>query len=283
MTKGWDDLSEVAVHKDTKEECNLLLVDGVNVAFRYLQRKNFDNYTEDYIRTITSLGRSYNAKRIICCFDSGASSYRKSIFPEYKQNRKIERSVEEQERFTAFFNCLTATIEELPFEHYKFKGIEADDLIAYFSTNLNKKYQHTWIISSDRDLFQLLNDKVSIFNLYSRKEITVDSILEQYSLSPKEYSYARMIEGDSGDGINGIEGIGPKRSAALIQEYGDIYTLISALPLKGKSKYIMNLNSGAEVLKRNEQLINLLDYLDRAIDFSDATINSMLTKAIERT
>jgi DNA polymerase-1 len=139
------------------------------------------------------------------------------------------------------------------------------------------------IISSDRDLFQLLNDKVSIFNLYSRKEITVNSILEQYSLSPKEYSYARMIEGDSGDGINGIDGIGPKRSAALIQEYGDIYTLISALPLKGKSKYIVNLNSGAEVLKRNEQLINLLDYLDRAIDFSDATINNMLTKAIERT
>jgi 5'-3' exonuclease len=282
MTKGWDDLSEIAVQREVKEGNNLLLVDGVNLAFRYLQRKNFDNYSEDYIRTINSLAKSYNAKRVICCFDSGASSYRKAIFPEYKQNRKIQRSEEEQERFTAFFNCLSTTIEELPFEHYKFKGIEADDLIAYFAVKISNKYEHTWIVSSDRDLFQLLTPKVSIFNLYSRKEITVDSLLEQYSLSPREYSYARMIEGDAGDGVPGIEGIGPKRSTALILEYGDITSLISALPIKGKAKYITNLNEGIETLKRNERLINLVDYLELAIDFSDTTINDMLTKAIER-
>ena len=284
MSTQWNDLAELVSVREMKEQSNnLLLVDGVNLAFRYLQRKNYSNYTDDYIRTVTSLGNSYGAKRIICCFDSGASAYRKQLFPEYKQNRKIERTEEEQERFTQFFNCLTDTVDALPFEHYKFKGIEADDIIAYFTKNLSDKYDHTWIISSDRDLFQLMKHNISIFNMYSRKEITKDSLLETYGVSPREYSYARMIEGDSGDGIGGVEGIGPKRSIALIKEYKNIDNLISSLPLKGRAKYIQNLNNSVEVLKRNEKLINLLDYTSEVIDSVEKRdlIQDMLNKALK--
>lgn len=283
MVTNWDDLAELVQAKQTVHELDgLLLVDGVNLAFRYLQRKNYNNFTEDYIRTVTSLGKSYNAKRIICCYDSGASAYRKSIYPEYKQNRKVERSEEEQERFNEFFNCLSDTIDALPFEHYKFKGIEADDLIAYFTKKLSSKYAHTWIISSDRDLYQLLKDNVSIFNMYSRREITLEYLLDEFGLSPKEYSYARMIEGDAGDGISGVEGIGPKRSIALVKEYKTINNLISKLPLSGKAKYIQNLNSSVAILERNEKLINLLDYVDEVINSVEKheLIQEMLTKAV---
>ena len=284
MSTQWNDLAELVSVKEMKEQTNnLLLVDGVNLAFRYIQRKNYNNYTDDYIRTVTSLGNSYGARRIICCFDSGASAYRKQLFPEYKQNRKVERTEEEQERFTQFFNCLTDTIDALPFEHYKFKGIEADDIIAYFTKNLSDKYDHTWIISSDRDLFQLMKHNISIFNMYSRKEITKDSLLEAHGVCPREYSYARMIEGDTGDGINGVEGIGPKRSIALIKEYKNIDNLISSLPLKGGAKYIKNLNNSVEILKRNEKLINLLDYTSEVIcsvEKSDL-IKDMLNTALK--
>jgi 5'-3' exonuclease len=284
MATNWDDLAELTEAKAMAENNNnLLLVDGVNLAFRYLQRKNYNNYTDDYIRTITSLGKSYGAKRIICCFDAGASAYRKAMYPEYKQNRKIERSEEEQERFTEFFNCLTDTIDALPFEHYKFKGIEADDVIAYFTKNLSPKYDHTWIISSDRDLFQLLKPNVSIFNMYSRKEIDIDYLDSEYGLTPREYSYARMIEGDAGDGITGVEGIGPKRSIALIKEYKTIQNLISSLPIAGKAKYIQNLNKSLDILQRNEKLINLLDYIDVVIGSVEKQelIEEMLTKALK--
>lgn len=283
MVTNWDDLAELVQAKQVAQELdNLLLIDGVNLAFRYLQRKNFDNFTDDYIRTVTSLGKSYNAKRIICCFDSGASAYRKAIFPEYKLNRKVERSEEEQERFTAFFDCLSETIDALPFEHFKFKGIEADDLIAYFVKHLSPKHTHTWIVSSDRDLFQLLRDNVSIFNIYSRREIDVIYLDTEFGLSPREYSYARMIEGDSGDGISGVDGIGPKRSISLIKEYKTIDNLISNLPLPGKSKYIQNLNKSVDILQRNEKLINLVDYIDeiiRSVEKQDL-IYDMLEKAI---
>jgi 5'-3' exonuclease len=91
-----------------------------------------------------------------------------------------------------------------------------------------------------------------------------------------------MIEGDSGDGISGVEGIGPKRSIALIKEYKTIGNLISSLPISGRSKYIQNLNQSVPILQRNEKLINLLDYTDeiiRSVEKQDL-IFDMLEKAI---
>ena len=266
MTSTWNDLA--VLEQGKLEENNLLLVDSNNVAFRYLHRPNYDNFSQEYIRTISSLGKSYSAARTICCFDVGASSYRKTIYPGYKQNRKVERTEEEQLRFTAFFNCLKETTEILPYEHLKFKGIEADDLITYLVLNLKDKYDNIWIVSSDRDLFQLLDHNVHIFNLFSRKEITIDSLYENYGLEPAEYLFSRIIEGDKSDGINGIEGIGPKRSQGLVKEYKTLDNLISSLPLKGRSKYIQNLNEGVETLKLNKQLMDLTAHLEDAISMS---------------
>ena len=267
MSTAWNDLAELETVKEQKESANnLVLFDSTNLSFRYLQRKNYDNYVDDYIRTVTSIANSYNASRVICLFDAGASAYRKSIFPEYKNNRKVERTPEEQERFTKFFNCLNDVIDALPFEYYKLKGLEADDMIAYFVQHLKHKYNHVWIISSDRDLYQLLDENVSQFSIFSRKEVTLETLQEKYSMSPKEYMFSRIIEGDKGDNIYGIEGIGPKRSQALVKEYETLENLVKAIPLKGRAKYIQNLNAGKETLLLNEQLINLLDYIDAAID-----------------
>jgi 5'-3' exonuclease len=119
--------------------------------------------------------------------------------------------------------------------------------------------------------------------MYSRKEIDLQYLQDEFGLSPREYSYARMIEGDAGDGISGVDGIGPKRSIALIKEYKNIQNLISSLPLVGKAKYIQNLNSSVDILKRNEKLINLLDYIDEVITSVEKQdlIEEMLTKALK--
>jgi 5'-3' exonuclease len=84
-------------------------------------------------------------------------------------------------------------------------------------------------------------------------------------ITPSEFMLSRIIEGDKSDNIIGIEGIGPKRAQALAKEYKTLDNLLAALPIKGKSQYISNLNAGRDTLIRNEQLINLKKYCETAI------------------
>lgn len=270
MSKGWDDLSELLVAKDeaTRDRTNLLLIDGNNLAYRYFNRPNYSNYTDEYIKTIDSLGKSYDAKKIICTFDS-RSAYRKAIYPEYKANRDIlkeQQTEEEKARYDAFFECLNDTIDRIPFEYYRFRGVEADDLIAYIARK--NTYPLTWIVSSDRDLYQLLSSKVKIFNIFSRKEITEETLKETLGLTPREYMMTKVIEGDTGDNVIGIDGIGIKRATGLIQKYGSLQGVIDAIPIKGKAQYIKNLNAGKDKLILNERLVNL-DYHELSLTYSD--------------
>ena len=276
-TKGWDDLSELEnnyvpelIHH--KDKNNLLIVDGTNVAFRYLNRPIYAEYEEDYLRTVESLADSYSANRVIVCFDISSSGYRKEIHPEYKANRKVERTEEEQEKFNRFFNCLHRISDNIPFESYKFKGIEADDLICYISDNLSNEYDHTWIVSSDKDLYQLLSPTTSIFNLFGKgdkREVTMEFLQQELEMTPEEFLMAKIIQGDKSDNIAGIAGVGAVRSKKFVKEYGTLDKLIKALPLSGRSQYISNLNKGKDKLILNEKLISLSKYNNDAINKAD--------------
>ncbi len=264
MTKSWSDLEDVKTEYDDFQ--NLLVVDGNNVSYRYIQRANYDSYEEDFKRTISSLARSYKAKRTIVCFDFGKSYYRSQLHDTYKGTRKKAETEEEIEHAEKFFAVLNRLPEELDEEVLKFRGIEADDTIAYITQNVSPRYNHTWIVSSDKDIIQLVDDNISIFNIFSRKEITKQYLQDELQLTPSEFMLSRIIEGDKGDNIIGIEGIGPKRAQTLAREYKTLDKLVAALPIKGKSQYIANLNAGKNTLIRNETLINLKRYHQTAIE-----------------
>ena len=101
--------------------------------------------------------------------------------------------------------------------------------------------------------------------MFSRREITKQTLEEDFEMTPDEYLLSRIIEGDKSDNILGIEGIGPKRAQGLAKEYKTLNKLIDNLPIKGKSKYITNLNAGKDILLRNEKLINLKGYNKDAV------------------
>lgn len=265
MSKSWSDLAELENDKQTAYN-NLLLIDGNNVSYRYIQRANYNSYTDDYKRTISSLAKSYEAEKTYVCFDFGKSYYRMSLLEDYKGTRKKPETEEEVKHFEQFFEVLNNLPEELAETSLKFRGIEADDLITYLTSTEIEKYEHIWIVSSDKDLIQLVSNKISIFNIFSRKEITADSLFEDLNLTPEEFMLSRIIEGDKSDNIIGITGIGPKRAQALAKEYSTLDNLLNALPIKGKAQYIMNLNAGKERLIRNEKLINLRRYCQDALE-----------------
>lgn len=264
MTKSWNDLADLQ-EPDYSTYNNLLIIDANNLSYRWLQRPNYDSFGADFIRTIQSLSKSYEAARTIVCFDFGKSYYRMDMHEEYKGTRKKPKEEEEIKKYEAFFAVLNDLPDELDEEVLKFRGVEADDLLAWITQNVSDRYDHTWIVSSDKDLIQLVDDNVSIFNIFGRKEVTKQSLFDDLGLVPSEFMLSRIIEGDKSDNIIGIEGIGPKRAQTLAKEYKTLNDLIEALPIKGRSKYIQNLNAGIDTLVRNEKLINLKKYCVDAI------------------
>lgn len=264
MTKEWSDLAELETAQKNSAN-SLLILDGNNVSYRYLQRKNYNNFKDDYIRTVESLSKSYGAERTIVCFDFGKSYYRSSMFEAYKGNRTKPKDPAEAERYDDFFDCLNSIPESLPCEYYKFRGVEADDLITYLIKNVSVQFEKTWVVTSDRDMYQLLSDTVSIFNIFTRKEIDLEYFYEQYELTPEEYLLARILEGDKGDNIDGIPGIGPKRSQTLAKKYKNLDKILYALPIEGTTKYIKALNESKDIIVRNEKLMDLKRYNKQAI------------------
>ena len=261
---------------------NLLIVDGLNIAFRWKHQGVLD-FKYDYIRTVESLAKSYNAGQIIVLADGG-SSWRKEIFPEYKANRKekyaeqTEQEAKEFEMFMAeFTNTLTLIREKYPV--FQFRGVEADDIAAYIVKEFD--YDDCWLISSDKDWDLLISDKVSRFSTVTRKETTIHNWDEHYDFEIPDYITFKCLTGDKGDNVPGIPGVGPKRAVQLMQQYGDVFDIYNSCPIDGKYKYIQNLNENAEQLLINVELMDLLTYCDMAIGKENTeVINTTLKRVL---
>ena len=248
---------------------NLLIVDGLNIAFRW-KHQGVTDFKYDYARTIESLAKSYNAGTIIITADGG-SSYRKAILPEYKANRKekyAEQTPQEEKEFAMFMAEFSNTLTLLKEKHtvLQFKGVEADDIAAYISMNLDKfNFDECWMISSDRDWDLLINDKVSRFSTVTRKETTVHNWDEHYDFEIEDYITFKCLTGDKGDNVPGIPGVGPKRAVQLMEQYGTVFDIYDSCPIEGKYKYIQSLNENAEQLLMNVELMDLVTYSEEAI------------------
>ena len=245
---------------------NLLIVDGLNVAFRW-KHQNILDFKYDYIRTIESLAKSYNAGTIIVCADGG-SSYRKEIYPEYKANRKerfadqTEQEAKEFEMFMAEFSD-TLTLIKKKYPVFHFRGVEADDIAAYITQSA--EYDDCWLISSDKDWDLLISDKVSRFSTVTRKETTVHNWDEHYDFEIEDYITFKCLTGDKGDNVPGVPGVGPKRAVQLMEQYGTVFDIYDACPIDGRYKYIQAVNENAEQLLTNVELMDLVTYCEDAI------------------
>lgn len=251
------------------ENNSVMLVDGLNLAFRW-KHSGAKEFVDAYIRTVESLAKSYKCSKTIICSDFGSSSYRRNIFPEYKGNREelranqTEKEAEDFKDFIEEFNNALAHLEIIGYTVLKYKKVEADDIIAYICGNMkNFDIEKIWIISSDKDLDLLINDKVSRFSYVTRKEITINDW--PYDVEPDMYMTYKCLTGDKGDNVPGVPGIGPKRATQIIEQYGDVFDICSQIPLPGKQKFIESLNSMENQLLTNVELMDLVTFCEEAI------------------
>ena len=266
----------ITFKKATESNNTLLIVDALNLAFRY-KHSGATDFATDYIRTVDSLKKSYKASHVIIACDQGSSSYRKALSPEYKQNRKDKQETQtdaEKAAFELFFEDFLATIEMIKdstsYPVLKFQGVEADDIAAYIVSQKSKlSTDDIWLISSDRDWDLLVQPGVSRFSYVTRKEVTLDNWNTHYDFEPEDYISIKCLTGDTGDNVAGVPGIGPKRAVSLVSEYGSTYDIIANIPLAGKYKYIQELNNCKDTLMLNYQLMDLVTHCEEAIGQSN--------------
>jgi len=261
---------------------NLLIVDGLNLAFRY-KYANKKQFADEYINTVQSLARSYEAKDIIVLGDGG-SIYREAIYADYKGNRKelrAKQTEQEEQDFKDFleeFNKTFRILDEICYT-FRYKGVEADDIAAYIVVKHHKEYEHTWLISSDKDWDLLIKPDVSRFSYVTRKEITLENWNTHYSYEQEDHISVKVLMGDKGDNVPGVSGVGIKRAESLVKAYGSAYDIYSMLPIDSKYKYIQNLNEFGDRLLTNYELMDLETYCGEAIgenlDDLDATLEEL--------
>jgi 5'-3' exonuclease len=267
-------------------EKTLMIVDALNLAFRY-KHSGARDFAQDYIRTVDSLAKSYKAQYVIIAADQGSSSYRKNIYPNYKQNRKDkfdQQTEAEKLEFELFFEDFTETLELIS-ERYpvlRFQGVEADDIAAYIVGKKRKlPIDQIWLMSSDKDWDLLIKPGVGRFSYVTRKEVTWDTWQDHYAFEPEQYVHVKCLMGDSGDNVPGVPGVGPKRAQQLVEEYGTTWDIINSIPISGRYKYIEAINQSKQQLELNYQLMDLVTYCQDAIGTEYCKqIDEILTKCL---
>ena len=270
----------------TETEPNtVMIVDALNLAFRY-KHSGERNFLASYVRTVESLKKSYKADKVIIACDSGSSSYRKNLLPSYKENRKDKfelQTEEEAQAFKDFFDDFNKVMEyyekESNYPTFRFNKTEADDIAAYIIKRRKSFGISTaWLISSDRDWDLLVVPGVNRFSYVTRKEVTNENWKDHYDCEPEDYISIKCLQGDTGDNVPGVPGIGPVKAAGLVKQYGTTYDIIDSLPISSKYKYIANLNAfGADNLYLNYKLMDLVEFCDEALGEENcAIINAKL-------
>ena len=255
----------------------VLIIDGLNLAFRWKARPTSFNpepeqqpFADEYLQVVKSLSKSYKAGKVIIACDAG-SSWRRDIYPEYKQNRRDKQLTQteyEKQVFEDFIQEFNSAIDRTSASKWlilRYPGVEADDIAAYICKIAGRHNKNVWLVSSDKDWNLLVDTHVSQFSYVTRKEYTYDNWDEHYDFSLDEYISIKCLQGDLGDNVRGVDAIGPKRALTLVKQYGSAMDIAESIPIPGKSVYIKNLNESKDIILRNYMLMDLKSYCEDAI------------------
>ena len=176
-------------------------------------------------------------------FDYSSKTFRKELYPDYKANRS-----EPPEDLIPQFGLIREATRAFNLPCIELEGFEADDLIATYARLAEEAGADTTIISSDKDLMQLVTPRVSMYDSMKDRQIGRDEVIEKWGVPPEKMIDLQSLTGDSTDNVPGVPGIGPKTAAQLLEEYGDLDTLLAR----------------AEEIKQNKRRENIIAFADQA-------------------
>jgi len=187
-------------------------------------------------------------------FDAGRETFRNEIYPAYKANRS-----ETPEDLIPQFAPIRDAVRAFSLACIEMEGFEADDLIATYARQAREQGMEVVVVSSDKDLMQLVRPGVALYDPMKNRSIGAPEVMEKFGVAPDKVVDVQSLAGDSTDNVPGVPGIGIKTAAELINTYGDLDTLLARAAEIKQPKRRESLLSNAEKARISRQLVLLKD------------------------
>jgi 5'-3' exonuclease len=221
----------------------ILVVDSMNTFIRSFSTINYMNPAGHhvgglvgYLRSVGYAIKTFRPTRVILVFDGlGSTNNKKNLYPQYKGNRAITRitnwdmfddKVSESEAMVSQMTRLIQYLQQLPVTLISIDKIEADDSIGLIAQHFEKDNtcNEVTIMSADKDFYQLISKKVSVYSPTKKKTYKVQDVVNEFGVHPNNFLLYKTIMGDASDNLPGVRGLGPKKIVKLFpldeeQEY----------------------------------------------------------------
>ena len=196
--------------------------------------------------------RDYHAPYMAVIFDAARKNFRNEIYPDYKANRD-----ETPEDLIPQFPLIRDAVKAFDIPCMEMEGYEADDLIAAYTRLARAKGKKVVIVSSDKDLMQLVGDGVRMLDPMKGEFIGPEQVMEKFGVTPDKVTDVQALAGDTSDNVPGVPGIGIKTAAQLINEFGDLETLLSRAGEIKQEKRRLAILDNIENAKISKKLVML--------------------------
>ncbi len=250
----------------------LILVDGSGYIFRAfyalppMSREDGTpvNAVFGFTSMLLKLSEDMEGENILVVFDAARTTFRNAIYKEYKANRS-----EPPEELVPQFDLIKKATTAIGLKSLEVENYEADDIIATYVKIAKKESIETLVISSDKDLMQLIQDGVSLYDPMKNIKIGPEAVLEKFGVSPDKVIDVQALAGDSSDNVPGVPGIGVKTASQLINEYGSLEKLLDNASSIKQEKRRESLLNNADLAIVSKKLVSLFSDVPIPYKISD--------------
>jgi DNA polymerase I len=201
-------------------------------------------------------------------FDKSEITFRNKLYPDYKAHRPPA-----PDDLIPQFAFIRDAVRAFDLPCLEQAGFEADDLIATYAREAGERGATTTIVSSDKDLMQLVTDRVTMYDTMKDRRIGIPEVIEKFGVPPAKVVEVQALAGDSTDNVPGVPGIGVKTAAQLIVEYGDLETLLLRAGEIKQPKRREALIENAEKARISRQLVLLDDKVKLDVPLDELAVH----------
>jgi len=205
-----------------------------------------------FMNFISSIGKDFDTDYLVFALDSKGNTFRNEIYPLYKDHRP-----EAPDDLKAQLPVCIDLITKMGFQSAAKIGFEADDIIASLAYDAKAKGLNVRVISHDKDLYQLIQENIFMFDPMKKKIVSEADCFDKYGVYPKQFTDYQSLLGDSADNVPGVKGVGAKTAMALIQEFNDLDNIYKNIDFVPKPRWKTLLSENKELAYISKELVTL--------------------------